>query len=421
MLKENGHDTKLIYFTRKGDFRKAQEAVYAYNPDVVCISALSSTFGFVDKIGEVIKKAKKVPILCGGIHTTLLPESLERLDYIDGVVAGEGEYPILEFIEHNGDTGQIRNLWLKTKSATIKNDIRPPVNLDDLPNPDREIFDFQGIINAEKFAPFIFTRGCPFNCAYCCNSSLNRIYHNNYFRCKDARKCIGEIIEVKKKYKFGKIAFYDDIFNIDVEWSNLFLEFYKKQVNLPFGCNLRPEFVDAGLLGKLKDSGCVEVAMGIESGNEYIRNNIMKRRVSNEQIKNAFYLAQKMGFRTIAYNMIGLPYETPAHIKDTIKLNTAIQPDIAHLSIFYPYPGTELGEVCAENKWIGKSYKYFQEREDSILETPIIKGRDMLYFYRNFHYLVFRHKALTIAMYFKLYGFYKLYRNLFLKNIYSRI
>jgi radical SAM superfamily enzyme YgiQ (UPF0313 family) len=70
--------------------------------------------------------------------------------------------------------------------------------------------------------------------------------------------------------------------------------------------------------------------------------------MTNDQIKSAFAFCRKAGLKTLSFNIVGIPNETPAAILDTIKLNASIGVDYMQATIYQPYQGTKLGDLCRE-------------------------------------------------------------------------
>jgi radical SAM superfamily enzyme YgiQ (UPF0313 family) len=144
----------------------------------------------------------------------------------------------------------------------------------------------------------------------------------------------------------------------------------------------------------LKLAGCAHVSCGVESGNDFIRNEIMKRNISEEQIVNAYSLFKKYGMTSNAINMIGLPHETGENIWDTVQLNRKINPTSSGVNIFYPYRGTDLGDYCFEHGLVDRdAYGNFsRERRDSVLKFPLEFKEKLLYFHQNWGFLVYRYR-----------------------------
>lgn len=409
VLKQNGHETRLFSIGEYKQVRNIFKELEDFRPDVVALSAISSQFRHVQSISNEIKKAFDTMTVCGGVHTTLAPDCLEESEGLDAIVRGEGEYPLLELanaVDSIEDRFDIKNIWFKKDGEIIKNELRPLISdLDALPFMDRDLFDYQKLEDAKGgLAGFMFSRGCPFKCTYCCNHAISKIYQGKYLRFRGIENSLQEIEEVTQKYHVKILAFGDDTFNADKEWFVSFLSEYKKRFNYPFKCQVRPGTCTREMFQILKEAGCVRVGIGVESGNPHILREVMKRGMTVEQIEEAFRYAQEAGLVTIAGNIIGVPGENTETIKDTIRLNAKINPTSAVAGIFYPYIGTDLRRSCEEKGFIIKDASdKFVERRDVALELPTIKKKELLYYVRNFRYLVYKEHSLRRALYYKVY------------------
>ena len=176
---------------------------------------------------------------------------------------------------------------------------------------------------------------------------------------------------LSSKYGVTLFDFADETFTVRRKWLFEFCEKYKRKFNTRFVFQTRCDNVDYESLKAIRDTGCTEINFGIESGNEKFRNEILGRRMSDETIFNAFTQAKRLGFRVCSFNMVGMPNETENMIIDTIKMNKKLEVDAHNVCIFYPFPGTKLGDLCEEKGWIAgtganlESYYY-----DTILEMP---------------------------------------------------
>lgn len=89
--------------------------------------------------------------------------------------------------------------------------------------------------------------------------------------------------------------------------------------------------------------------MGVESGSERVRNQILKRGMKREAIVNAFKWAKEAGIRTSAFNICGSPTETEEEVMQTIQLNKECGADVGKMTVFTAFPGTELWDYCNKN------------------------------------------------------------------------
>jgi radical SAM superfamily enzyme YgiQ (UPF0313 family) len=188
------------------------------------------------------------------------------------------------------------------------------------------------------------------------------------------------------RYTIKTLNFQDDVFTLDRDWALEFSREYAKGFEYPFWINTRVERMsDEDLVAALADAGCRGVRIGIESGNEGLRVKILKRRMSNDEIRRAFALARKHGLDTYTCNMLGIPGETPEMIDETIALNRELEPTDLQFSVFYPYPMTELHDVSVRNGYLieGEAPSSYYERR-SVLRLPTLSKAELEQGYDHF-------------------------------------
>ena len=217
--------------------------------------------------------------------------------------------------------------------------------MDSLPYPDYEIFEYENLEEGQvhKILVTQASRGCVYNCTYCCNPLLRSLYRNKakFLRHYSVDRLLGEIEWGLKKYPFSKeVRFYDDTLTQDKNWFREFVVKYKKRITLPYSCNERVENVDRETASRLKDSGCTAVDLGIESGSQFIREKYMNRRMSNEKILETFSILRSRGITVNSFNILGMVGENPQTILKTVKLNALARPNIVFNAYFYPFKGT---------------------------------------------------------------------------------
>ena len=290
--------------------------------------------------------------------------------------------------KEKGDITAVRNFWVKKNGHVYKNPVRPLLtNLDQLPFPDYELFHYEKLDEYIylKSAFVMCSRGCPFNCSYCCNHQLRQLYSNkkDYLRWRSVENVISEIEFLLSKYpNIEKVRFGDDTLAHDKNWFRELIEQYMRKINLPFSTNDRVNNIDEETVALYKDAGCFCIDMGIENGNDHIRNNIFKRHIEKKTIIDAFQLLRKNGIKTSAFNIIGAPEETMSTILDTIKLNAICKPTSCINSYLFPFPGSQIRSICEEQKL------EILEFPKSQVESPVVKlktiSRNQLIFGFNY-------------------------------------
>lgn len=373
-LKSKGHTVTLLDTT----FGVAREEVVkrAKGAELVGVSVMTLQLDQAKWVTSIVKEATGAPVVWGGNHPTVRPNECIGLDFVDAVCVGEGEEAMAEFakrVEEGGDITTVRNMWVKSRGEIHKNPVRPlNQDFDELPWPDREIFDPRHLrVNDGSIVSG--SRECPYGCGYCINDSLKKLYKGKgkYMRHRSVESLLAEIEMMRDRYGVRVFEFADETFTLRRNWVLEFCKKYRERVNLPFIFQTRCNDVDREILQALKDARCETLSFGVESGNETYRKEVLGRRMSDKVIEEAFGLAKDLGFRVNSFNMVGMPYETEEMILDTIKMNRRLRPHGHNVCIFYPFPGTRLGDLCEEKGWIAKeatgleSYYY-----DSVLRMP---------------------------------------------------
>ena len=389
VLKSRGHDCELLVITQPDGLAKAEQKIRDVQPDVLAYTAVATQFQHVADLSRQLRQAHPDLFqICGGPHVTLVPEAALAAGGFDAVCVGEGEYPMLELLEHlaaGTDPTGIENLYFQGPDGQVRaNALRPfMADLDALPPLDRDLF--ADVIDLDTYPHCIMTtRGCPFDCTYCCNHAFKKLAEGKYVRSRSAGNVMAEVHALQQRFpRLNYIYIEDEATGLNrAVWDELLPQL--KQTGLRFGTNYRigttkPEFLD-----RLADAHFVQLNIGIESGNEWVRTNVLNRRYTNEQILDIFGRARSLKIKTKAYNLIGLPHETPEMFEDTIRINREARPDRPKVYIFYPYPGTRLDAVCDE---LGLKHATdgdaIAERTDSILDLPDFPREKIMAYFRS--------------------------------------
>jgi anaerobic magnesium-protoporphyrin IX monomethyl ester cyclase len=374
-LKSHGHHCDLfIQSERKHYLRDIVE----YDPDLIAFSTMTGPHKWVLRTAEEIKHVSNKPIILGGPHPTFFPEIIQESP-IDMVCVGEGEFALLELadsLDAGKDVSNIRNLWVKRDGQIYKNDLRPLIeDLDLLPFPDRSLYDDCSILRSVPAMKFLTGRGCPYRCTFCFNHKFNELYRGagRVVRKRGVNDLIEEIRTTVQKYNLKLIRFPDDTFTGNRRWLLEFLQKYKEEIHLPYTGLARANELNEDAVRMLKSSGCLNVYFGVESGNEELRNKILKKNLSDEQIIKAAGLLRKHKVKFGTYNMFGLPNETLPLALQTIELNRKIKPNYTINNVFQPYPKTEIAMYAADHGLLNPQADYMDTmNEGSILQLADI-------------------------------------------------
>jgi len=345
------------------------DKVLEYSPDLIGMSLMSGSFLVAKETTLRLKKRTNIPIIWGGVHPTIAPE--ECIDNADMVCVGEGEDVLLELLE-NIEKGRsittVKNIWLKKKNRVIKNQIRDLIqNLDRIPFPDwtnknKFYIEDERFVerNANKAVYVISTtRGCPFSCTYCGNNAIKSVYRGkgSYLRRRSVENCIKELRLAKKLFPNTIIVdFEDDVFTFDHKWIKDFSKQYLRKIKIPFHCLSHPQLADEKIFLSLKRAGLAEVKIGVQSGSEFVRQNIYRRYETNQQIRAAADMFHKYKIKVSYDFILNCPFETEKGKKETLNLilNLPCPFSINTYSLVY-FPKTELTELALKKRLIRES------------------------------------------------------------------
>lgn len=372
------------------DFRSLVEE---YRPDLIGLSAVEETYPLGISLLKTTRDFR-IPTIVGGIHAIFSPEEVLAEEYVDMICIGEGEEALVELCEKmqkRQDFTDVGGIWFKKNGTILKNPRRRLVDIKNLPFPDFSIYEenrmyrpMQGKIH--KMLPIESSRGCPFACTYCAAPSLKELYKGmgSYYRRKNVERIIEEIKFYIERYGMNYVYFTSETFlSMNDDDFERFVDFYK-DIRLPFWIQTRPETIKEDRIRKLEAINCDRITVGIESGNEELRRNLLKRTISNKAIINAFRIFEKFKIPVSVNNIIGFPDETREQIFDTINLNRAIKADSISVFIFTPYRGTKLREYCVEKGYITPDMYMGSHLKDTVLKMPTLTNEEIKGLFRTF-------------------------------------
>lgn len=309
-----------------------KKRIAEFSPDIVGITCLySSQLPLVRRIGQLTKEINtKIITIIGGTHPTFLPKETLREKSIDFIILGEGEDTLPSLLRRLESGQDFTNLdgiafrrdgrvWVNPGTTYIK-------NLDELPFPAWELLPMKkyskinnpmgGISKSRYWAPIITSRGCTDKCIFC--SSAN--FWGNRYRSRSAKNVLDEIELLVKEYKIKEIQFCDDNLILDKERDKeIFQGIIDRRLkifwNAPNGIALWR--LDEELLKLMKASGCYELALAIESGDQEVLSKIIKKPLDLARVESLTRSIQRLKIRTHSFFIIGLPGESKEQIHRT--------------------------------------------------------------------------------------------------------
>ena len=325
-----------------------------------------------------------IPVAVLGRYATCRPTQAASIPGVHALVLGEYEAPaaaLLRAARDRTDAEGLDGLWVNSPDGLVKGTLAPPADdLDQLPFPDRELFDTQRIIDATGQADFKVARGCDLWCAYCINDWYMDLYAEAkpFVRRRSVSNVLDEIRQVVGRYQgVRSVGFYDHCFAADADWLRRFADEYPKRCVLPYRCHVRLDHVTPETAASLALSMCQTVHVQIGSGSRFVREEIFSMRLSDDDIVRACGILRTAGLTVSAEVFVGCPYESEITIAETLALVRQADVDEIHPRVYYPTPGTRAAELCAENGWTSGRSESNYWRQRSVLDMPSLSANEI--------------------------------------------
>jgi radical SAM superfamily enzyme YgiQ (UPF0313 family) len=342
VLEKNGFDVSIIDAPAlEMDHETLKNEISNHAPDIVAITSVTPTISSALKVAEISKEVcPDAVVVMGGYHPTFTYSQLLKLDCVDVVVRGEGEYTMLELveaIEAGRDLKEVRGIACENFTAPPRDIIE---DLDTIPFPARHLLpmDHYKVLNMKlPIGTLISGRGCPYTCSFCASSAM----HGHKLRMRSAGNVLDEMEHLVNDHSAEMLAFMDDTFTISKKRVHEICDGkIERGLDNYWGATARVDTLNEEMLLKMKKAGCITLFLGVESGDQQSLNK-MNKRTTVEKIKKAFELTRKHDIRTIASVALGMPGDTRKSIEQTIKFVRNLNPSYAIFSLATPYPGTD--------------------------------------------------------------------------------
>lgn len=329
-------------------FRVSNEK-YALNLteyDIVGFSISSSvTYSILKKVRDNSCIKEGALLIAGGIHATIFPKEVIRDLRVDIACIGEGEATISEILDRymEDDWSSINGIAYMNKDdgkIIYTAERKLIANLDEIPFPARHLLSLDEVVMNDRLsdtnlpiAHILCSRGCPYSCNFCANQEHG-------IRYRTGANIKAELQELIDQYQIKGFCISDDNFIVDKKR----IEDICNEITtlgLKWSSLSRVNTVDKDLLYKMKESGCIEIKYGIESGSPRILE-LMNKKITIDQIRNAILLTHNVGIKVKAFILHGFPGENLQTTKETIQLLEELKDKIDRISLFrfVPLPGS---------------------------------------------------------------------------------
>ena len=393
-LRKHGHECRILDgVAQPYPLEKICKLVRGY--DIIGITVVST---YAVRAIELIQALKRSgisePVVVGGPHVTVMPESLLERG-ADFAVIGEGELTMRELVEclaGNKNIEQVPGLVFYKNGRFVYTPPRAHIDpLDRIPLPARDLLPmhmYRSSIARSTRQPshsMLTSRGCPGVCTFCSKKTFG--IKTRYF---SVARIVEEFFILRNKYGAKDVAVWDDNFVTNHEMVLAVCEQLKKRnFNIPWSVESRIDVVNRKVLYALKEAGCTFIAYGIESGSQRVLEHINKQ-ITKEEIVEAIHMTKEVGIQIRGYFMLGLPTETKEEMEDTIRFAIELDTELVSFTIFVPLPGTaEYRRALKSGTFVDPQYYLHKVvPEFNFLDYPIyvpegMTARELLSIHRS--------------------------------------
>lgn len=337
-----------------------------FSPHVVGISCLfSAKIWDMENISRLVKSIdQKIITVVGGAHPGATAKKTLENNSIDFVIIGEGEVSFINLLETLKSGKKIDILdgvaFRQDGRIIVRPKTKYILNLDEIPFPARHLvsmpryFEYGVAHSGSKQKPFtqmISSRGCPTKCTFCVLEN----HWGKIQRMRSAKNVLDEIEFLITTYGIKEIHFEDDNLTANKKRAiEIFDGMIKRGFNISWQCpsGIAVYSLDDEILEKMKKSGCYNVPLGIESGDQEVLSKLMHKPVNLKKVPELVKRIRAFGMRVKGFFILGFPDETKESIKRTIEFAKSLELDWTLFFIATPLPGSFLYQLCLEKGYI---------------------------------------------------------------------
>lgn len=293
--------------------------------DVICVTGTTPQY---DGMVDVARANAGKRLIAGGPHASADPTSLTEVGY-DTVVIGEGEEAIVEALEGR------KGIFASSRIKELDSLARPARDLIPM---ERYSYDLEG----HRSTYIMANRGCSWKCGFC-----SKPWDKDKVTRRSVDSVIAEVIYLRDQLGFTGVMFFDDVFTMNIKWLTEFCAKIKP-TGMVWRCFLRSDTASLAKLQMMKEAGCIEVGVGVESGSNKILK-IINKGENVEANSMARQYCKEVGIRFKTFFIVGLPGETYETAYETKQWIIDNKPDAYSLFIFVPLPGAPIYEAIKRN------------------------------------------------------------------------
>jgi anaerobic magnesium-protoporphyrin IX monomethyl ester cyclase len=379
LLKEHFDLTVLDANGGNLDEENCKSLLKTLDPVAVLVSGLSVEYQMQYHSALALAKetCPQAKTVLGGVYPTVLGEEALKDPNVDFIFLGHAENRVVEFLNYilKGDGRNVVNLPGIGFVDSLGNQVINPVNtyigdVKQAVKPDYSLLDMAPYIIQDTMAyqfnsnrpaaPIITSYGCLYNCVFCATRTISgrRVLY------RPVDHVLEEVAFLVKELGVRELLFLDDALlgnrkriiallkalidsNYDLTWK---------------AATVAAWHLDNGLLELMKQSGCVQITVSVESGSPRVLKEVIRKPLKLEIVPPIVKKCRELGIACGANFVIGFPGETWDEIRDTFRFAESCDFDVAHFHIATPLPKTDLYRIAMEQNLLPEDFGFTDPR-----------------------------------------------------------
>jgi len=370
------------------DYGRVYKQIDEFNPDIIGYGGIATSYGRTKKLAKAVRsRYNGIFQIAGGPLASVYDLLLEKAG-IDLVFHGETEKSLQVFLDNFSNKRPVFDIsgvsYLRNGSITRNKEAGQVDDLDSIPFPAYHLVDvakymhsidswlssnnsmikespksadiINRIGNKKTFIPIVASRGCTHRCFFCYR-------HVHGVRRHSVKYVIDHIKYLQKTYNSDGFQFCDELFNSDPEWVAAFCgAIEEKKLDIfYFVGGARVDKVNEKMLRSLKQTGCIEINYGHESGSDTILKEYRKGVTVQKNKEVTLMTLRDIGLYCPVQLVIGAPSETAATINETIRFLKDLDASQASLNYLIPLPETPSWQYVQDKKLISDTEAYLDQ------------------------------------------------------------
>ena len=348
-----------------------------FNPEMVLISGQSVEYHLQVHTSLELSKniSKDIITVMGGVYPTVQGKDVLKDTNMDYIFLGHAEERLVGFLKivlsgdkkalydlpgvgFRDENGEIIINPVESHLSSVKTMVRPDYSLLDItPYLIRDTLDYQTSSHVRS-AEILTTYGCPYNCSFCASWTISgrRVVY------RPVEDVLAEIEYFIKEHKVEEVVFFDDCLLMDKKRVyEIFSAFIERKYDLKWkAVNATAWHLDNDILQLLKESGCKQLTISVESGSQRVLKEIVHKPLKLEIVPYIVKKCQELGITITSNFVIGFPGETWEEIRATFRFAEECNFDLIHFFIATPQPETDLYYDARDQGLLPDDFSFFK-------------------------------------------------------------